>query len=117
MTVIDATATASARIQRRERAGRRHTLAESEGDFTHRTFSLNREETVIGRAADAQIRLSSNRASRIHAFFRVRGTDCVLVDNDSQNGVYLNGVRIHSAVLHDGDVIQVANTVYVYHED
>jgi pSer/pThr/pTyr-binding forkhead associated (FHA) protein len=72
---------------------------------------------VIGRGSEAHIRLSSDRISRQHAFLRVRGTDCLLVDNDSQNGVVLNGVKIHSAVLHDGDVIQVAHTVFVYHED
>jgi pSer/pThr/pTyr-binding forkhead associated (FHA) protein len=48
---------------------------------------------------------------------RVRGTDCVLVDNDSHNGVILNGVKVHSAVLRDGDVIQAADNVFVYHED
>jgi pSer/pThr/pTyr-binding forkhead associated (FHA) protein len=39
------------------------------------------------------------------------------VDNDSRNGVFLNGVKVHSAVLRDGDVIQVADSVFVYHED
>jgi pSer/pThr/pTyr-binding forkhead associated (FHA) protein len=41
----------------------------------------------------------------------------VLADNDSENGVFLNGVKIHSAVLRDGDVIQMADNVFVYHED
>ena len=41
----------------------------------------------------------------------------MLVDNDSDNGVILNGAKIHSAVLRDGDVIQVADNVFVYHED
>ena len=117
MTRVDALITASVRILRRERGARRHTLSESEGDVTLRTHALNREETVIGRGEEVQIRLSSNRISRHHVFLRVRGTDCVLVDNDSQNGVMLNGVKVHSAVLRDGDVIQVAHTVFVYHED
>jgi pSer/pThr/pTyr-binding forkhead associated (FHA) protein len=71
----------------------------------------------MGRAPDAHVRLSSKRASQQHAFLRVRGTDCVLVDNDSHNGVILNGVKVHSAVLRDGDVIQAADNVFVYHED
>jgi pSer/pThr/pTyr-binding forkhead associated (FHA) protein len=117
MAGVDATITATVRILRRERETRRHSLSEFENDGTHRQISLDREEMVIGRAADAHVRLSSKRASRHHAFLRVRGTDCVLVDNDSHNGVILNGVKVHSAVLRDGDVIQVADSVFVYHED
>jgi pSer/pThr/pTyr-binding forkhead associated (FHA) protein len=117
MTGVDASITATVRILRRARESRRHSLSEFENDGTQRLFSLDREETVIGRAAEADIHLSSKRASRQHAFFRLHGTDCVMVDNDSDNGVILNGVRVHSAVLRDGDVIQVADNVFVYHED
>jgi pSer/pThr/pTyr-binding forkhead associated (FHA) protein len=117
MSGVDATITATVRILRREREKRRHSLSEFEGDGTQRLITLNLEETVMGRAPDAHVHLSSKRASRQHAFLRVRGTDCVLVDNDSHNGVILNGVKVHSAVLRDGDVIQVADNVFVYHED
>jgi pSer/pThr/pTyr-binding forkhead associated (FHA) protein len=117
MTKVDALHTASIRIMRRERGKRRHSLSESEGDVTSRLIVLNHEETVIGRGDDVHVHLGSNRISRHHAYLRVRGTDCILVDNDSQNGVMLNGVKVHSAVLRDGDVIQVAHTVFVYHED
>jgi pSer/pThr/pTyr-binding forkhead associated (FHA) protein len=40
-----------------------------------------------------------------------------MVDNDSHNGVLLNGVSVHSAVLRDGDVIHVADSVFVYREE
>jgi hypothetical protein len=30
--------------------------------------------------------------------------------------VYLNGVRAHSAVLHDGDTLQIGDVVFVFHE-
>jgi len=117
MSAVDATITATARILRRERERKRHSLSEFDGDITQRLITLNREETVMGRGPEAHVRLTSKRASRQHAFLRVRGTDCVLVDNDSDNGVILNGVKVHSAVLRDGDVIQVADNVFVYHED
>ncbi|MGP8201970.1 MAG: FHA domain-containing protein [Limisphaerales bacterium] len=117
MSGVDATITATARILRRARESRRHSLSEFDGDVTQRLITLNREETVMGRAPGSHVHLTSQRASRQHAFLRVRGTDCVLVDNDSDNGVILNGVKIHSAVLRDGDVIQVADNVFVYHED
>jgi two-component system response regulator AtoC len=117
MTRVEATITATAKILRRERESRSYSLSEMEGGGTQNRISLCQKETVIGRDAEAHIRLTSKRASRVHAFLRLRGTDCVLVDNDSHNGVILNGVKIHSAVLHDGDVIQAGDSVFVYHED
>ena len=107
----------SLRTLRRERLTRRHILEHIEGDGPSAQIELDQEEMVIGRAADAQIRLTSQKASRHHVFLRVRGTDCVMVDNDSENGVLLNGVGVHSAVLRDGDVIHVADSVFVYREE
>lgn len=117
MTVIDAAITATVRILRRAREKRRHSLSEFVNDGTQKLIALDREETMIGRGPDAHVCLESPRASQRHALLRVRGTDCVLLDCDSHNGVFLNGVKIHSAVLHDGDVIQVADSVFVYHEE
>jgi len=107
----------SLRTLRRERLRRRHILEQIQGDGPAGQIALDQEEMVISRADDAQIRLSSKNASRHHVFFRLRGTDCVMVDNDSHNGVLLNGVKVHSAVLRDGDVIHVADSVFVYLEE
>lgn len=116
-TAFDATIVGHTRIRRRQRETRRHSLEQIEGGGGLRIFMLQGEEMVIGRAPAAQVRLTSLNASRRHAVMRLRGTDCVLFDNDSDNGVFLNGVKVHSAVLRDGDVIQVAGSEFVYRED
>jgi len=117
MTEVNATITGNVRMLRRERGPRRHSLEQIEGDGSSAQVALEQEETIIGRGSDTQIRLASKRASRQHAILRVRGTDCLLLDNDSNNGVYLNGIKVYSAILREGDVIQVADSVFVYHED
>jgi pSer/pThr/pTyr-binding forkhead associated (FHA) protein len=117
MNEVNVTVTGNVRILRRERGPRRHSLEQIEGDGSSAQVALAFGETVIGRGSDTQIRLSSKKASRQHAILKVRGTDCLLLDNDSNNGVFLNGVKIHSAILREGDVIQVADSVFVYHED
>jgi pSer/pThr/pTyr-binding forkhead associated (FHA) protein len=116
MTETDATITGSAHILRRQRDTRRHSLEQFEGDGGPRVITLEGEEMVIGRASDAQVRLTSKRASRQHAFLRRHGTDCMIFDNDSHNGVFLNGIKVYSAVLRDGDMIQVADSVFIYNE-
>jgi pSer/pThr/pTyr-binding forkhead associated (FHA) protein len=117
MAENDATKTGNIRVLRRGRETHRHSLEQLEGEGAPREITIEGGEFVMGRAADTQLRLASKRASPLHAFFRVRGTDCILRDNDSRNGVYLNGVKVYSAVLREGDVIQVAECVFVYHED
>ena len=102
---------------RRERLTRRRFLEQIEGEGATAQIPLDKDEMVIGRAPDAQVRLASKKASRQHAFFRSRGADYVMVDNDSHNGILLNGIKVHSAVLRDGDVIHVADSVFVYRED
>jgi pSer/pThr/pTyr-binding forkhead associated (FHA) protein len=109
--------TGDRRMLRRGRDSHRHSLELLEGEGALREITIEGKELTMGRSAETHYRLPSKRASRLHAFFRVRGTDCVLYDNDSRNGVYLNGVKIYSAVLREGDVIQVADSVFVYHED
>ena len=117
MSETERTITATVKIVNPDRENRRHSLSEVKKDGTiQKTIAIDQDEMIIGRDADTQIRLSSNRASRHHAFLRQRGTDCILVDNDSHNGVILNGVKIHSAILREGDVIQVAHTIFVFHE-
>ena len=101
---------------RRERLNRCRLLEKIEGDGPYAQIPLDKFELVLGRTPSAHIRLASQKACPRHAFLRIRGTDCVLADNDSLNGVLLNGVKVHSAVLHDGDVIAIADNVFVYRE-
>jgi two-component system, NtrC family, response regulator AtoC len=116
MTEFDATITGNAHVLRRQRDRQRHSLEQFEGDGGPRIVALEGAELVIGRAPDAQVRLTSKRASRQHAFLRLHGADYMLFDNDSHNGVFLNGVKVYSAVLRDGDVIQVADSGFIYSE-
>ncbi len=103
-------------VARKERDLRLHFLQQTEGAGAPQRITLERPEVVIGRSDEADIRLASERASRQHAFLSRRQEDYVIQDNDSRNGVFLNGVKVHSAILRDGDVVQVANSVFIYHE-
>lgn len=90
-------------------------LRQIEGAGAQRWLKLDREELAIGRAEDADIKIDSQRASRRHAIFRTENGQCSVFDNDSRNGIFLNGVRIHSALLHNKDVVQVGDCVFVFH--
>ena len=67
--------------------------------------------TTIGRLPDRELVLSDPQVSRRHAEIRRAVSGFVLVDCDSTNGVVLNGESVSHAVLGDGDVIGVGDTV------
>ena len=70
-------------------------------------FLLDVDVTTAGRHPNAEIFLDDVTVSRKHAEFRRSGNGFTVVDLASLNGTYLNGSRVDSAALHDGDEVQV----------
>jgi pSer/pThr/pTyr-binding forkhead associated (FHA) protein len=93
-----------------------YSLRLMKGPGSPRNFLLAREEVVLGRSSEADIQVDSTDLSRKHLVLRREHGQYTVLDLDSRNGIYLNGVRIHSAVLHEGDNLQLGSVVLVYHE-
>jgi pSer/pThr/pTyr-binding forkhead associated (FHA) protein len=92
------------------------TLEQVRGPGAPRRFGLALVETVVGRGTQANVTIDSALLSRRHVVFRRNGPEVTLADLESANGVYVNGVKAHSAVLHEGDTIQIGDVVFVLHE-
>ncbi|HSN90360.1 MAG TPA: PAS domain S-box protein [Anaeromyxobacteraceae bacterium] len=73
-----------------------------------RSFRLDRDEVTIGRASDADLAVDDPGASRRHARVE-RGPDgeYVIADLGSRNGTYVNGLKVRSTPLREGDKIQL----------
>ncbi len=82
-----------------------------------RTVVLTRAVTVIGRGAEADLRLADTGVSRLHAELRVEGDEVRLADLRSTNGTLVNGRRTSTAVLTDGDRIEVGATPMVFRQE
>ncbi len=66
--------------------------------------------TLIGRGLDAEVRLDDDGVSRHHAkVITDSNGDPTLKDLGSSNGTYVNGNRIQTHTLKDGDKIQVGS--------
>jgi hypothetical protein len=76
-----------------------HLLEIQSGRHKGRNIRLTDPETIIGRADDAKIRISSDDVSRHHCLLIARENDVLVRDLESQNGTFVNGRPI------DGDVI------------
>ena len=64
-----------------------------------REISIPKEEFLIGRGSDCDLRLNDEDISRHHCLIRVRGQEATLSDLGSSNGTFVNGKRVLSQVL------------------
>lgn len=87
-----------------------------EGKNASYQLDLRHTVTVIGRGSDADVRLSDQAVSRRHAEVRVANGGVLVSDLQSTNGTLLNGARITTAALSDGDEVRIGETVLVFHE-
>jgi hypothetical protein len=80
-------------------------------------FFLSHPVTVVGRAAESDLRLNDSGVSRRHAEFRYADGDIEVVDLGSTNGVLVNGLQVGRATLQDGDRIDMASTTLIFRRD
>lgn len=73
-------------------------------------FRVEQSETVIGRSADAAIRLDDDGVSRRHARIVQHENQVWIEDLESANGTYVNESRVERYLLRDGDKIQMGST-------
>jgi ABC transport system ATP-binding/permease protein len=69
---------------------------------------------TIGRAGDNDIVIQDVLASRHHAFLVQTPIGTEIRDARSINGTFVNGVRVGSAVLNEGDVVTIGNVDLVF---
>ncbi|OBG32159.1 ABC transporter ATP-binding protein [Mycobacterium alsense] len=72
---------------------------------------------TIGRATDNDIVIQDVLASRHHAFLTQTPLGTEIRDAHSVNGTFVNGVRVGSAVLTEGDVVTIGNVDLVFTGD
>lgn len=77
-------------------------------------FALTEGAHVIGRGADADVRIPSANVSRHHARITVRGDQAVVEDLCSKNGTFLDGARLEQTTpLNHGDEIRLGTMAAV----
>lgn len=79
-------------------------------------FRLFEGRNIIGKDFSCGVCVSDPKVSSQHAILLFRNDKFRLKDNLSTNGTIVNGEDIDddSIVLHDGDIIQVGDTVFLF---
>lgn len=72
------------------------------------------QQLTVGRHPSNSACVALDSISRFHARIDVRGTHYILQDLNSSNGTFVNGERISSATLHDGDLVVFGNVDFEF---
>ena len=85
------------------------------GPIAGRRFKLADGDYVIGRRSDCQVFVPDMRVSRQHARLHKNGEGWLLEDLGSNNGTYVNGVRVQQAtsIKHDDEIVIANNRIRV----
>jgi pSer/pThr/pTyr-binding forkhead associated (FHA) protein len=88
--------------------------AQADGAQAQLLMSLNfgdKKELTIGRGEANDIKLDGLQISTRHARLVQTGTDIVIDDLGSTNGVYVNGTRVSRATVTETDAVQVGSFI------
>lgn len=82
-----------------------------DGKLEGKTFDLDpKRELILGRDKKTDIHVPDRKLSRKHCSFEQVPAGLVLSDLKSTNGTFVNGQRITTKILEDGDIIKVGRT-------
>lgn len=77
-------------------------------------YRLGKRTLTAGRDPANAIQIVDDKVSRKHFQIRYENDMYLLTDLKSHNGVFLNGHQVPEALLKDGDLVQIGETVLVF---
>lgn len=83
------------------------------GRETGQVVKINQESMTIGRGEDATYAANDPSVSRLHARIDVKGRIYTITDLQSTNGTFVNGQRVTTAQLKEGDKVRLGTSFTV----
>jgi len=83
-------------------------------DLVGVALEITRPRVNIGRTHDNDLRILEPTVSRLHAMLTLRQGEAMIVDANSKNGVFVNGIQVRYAKLEDGDVVTFGTVRFRY---
>ena len=80
------------------------------GSDSGKRFPLQLRAMSIGRSPDADIVIGDRKISKIHCYIEFDRESITLTDNNSTNGLYVNGHKTQQAVLSNNSHLQIGDT-------
>lgn len=74
-------------------------------DMVGSVFEMTLPRVNVGRTRDNDLRIVDPTVSRLHAVLKLRGNEVSVIDANSLNGVFVNGIQLRYTKLEDGDTL------------
>lgn len=103
-------------LPQEEQASHRYDLRIIRGPQTGIDIELKRGSQTVGRDPRCSIFLNDMTVSRDHAIIEVGPTGCVIRDQNSVNGVWVNDRLVEASELKPGDIIQIGAFCLAYRQ-
>ena len=78
-------------------------------------YFIEPDHVVVGRSQDADVPLDSEAVSRQHLRIKKEGASYVAEDLSGKNGMFINNQYTNIHLLRDGDKIEIAQHLIVFH--
>ncbi len=88
-------------------------LTVSDGPDKGKTFALDgsrASRVLVGKSPACELRLADPHVSRRHLALDVVTSGLRITDLNSANGTFVNGIRVHDATLHGGELIRLGDS-------
>ncbi|MFZ4712707.1 MAG: FHA domain-containing protein [Bacteriovoracaceae bacterium] len=95
-----------------KKAGLHFRLLCMTGKSKGESYFITGNRIIIGRSDKADIQVFDTKSSREHAEVTKVGSDFVVTDLKSQNGIMVNDLKVTQQKLKDGDKLIVGQTVF-----
>jgi hypothetical protein len=92
----------------------RYRLTGRAGAWAGQSLKFDKHLVSLGSSERCDIVVPERRVAEEHAGLRDRGGEFVLTDFNTDLGTYVNGQRITQTALHEGDVIRIGDTEFVF---
>ncbi|NBV50193.1 FHA domain-containing protein [bacterium] len=102
-----------ARLQTIESSQGPISIEQLSGTGRGHVFQIQKQRTTLGRGENNQVVIQDESVSRLHAVIE-QGEDgqFVIFDNQSRNGIRVNGKKTEAAVLQNGDEILIGSVAF-----
>jgi len=82
--------------------------------FEGQRFVLNKSRTSVGRRGDNDLVLTESSVSSMHAWLINENGQWRVMNMLSTNGTFVNGEKIHEALLKDGDRVRFGGVEFLF---
>ncbi len=94
---------------------KRFRLTGRSGSYASQALRFDKALVLIGTGGDCDVRLNEHGVAAQHAGLRDRGeNEFILSDFNTDGGTWVNGERITQQRLHEGDVVRIGASEFIF---